>query len=286
MTQNNLRDYALTPAQWKLAEHLVPVLEIFNELTNIFSKANVPLIYEVIPMLEHLEHALDQIYNAKDEHPVIQIAAQAALQVVGKYYALTDDNEVCRIAIIMCPEKGSNGSKKTWTGARVTTWKPSGLFSNAGMSLTQHFLHHFLQPRHVMFHKWAIYSDNEDEDVTSVHPDSMDAYLNTPCISRAKILAAGGLLRYWENARATHPRLAQMALDFLSAPGGSLQVNHLQHGVSSQTFKAQMAVGSWYNTPLMNDLGAVTSIMRMKMVKGKGKASGKGKSNNIVIDSD
>lgn len=47
----------------------------------------------------------------------------------------------------------------------------------------------------------------------------MDAYLNTPCISRTEILAAGGLLRYWENARATCPRLAQMALDFLSAPG-------------------------------------------------------------------
>ncbi|KAG2053088.1 hypothetical protein BDR06DRAFT_886591 [Suillus hirtellus] len=43
--------------------------------------------------------------------------------------------------------------------------------------------------------------------------------------------------------------------------GGCLQVNHLQHGVSSQTFKTQMAVGSWYNTPLMNDLSAVTSIM-------------------------
>ncbi|KAG2031802.1 hypothetical protein BDR03DRAFT_986142 [Suillus americanus] len=123
--------------------------------------------------------------------------------------------------------------------------------------------------------KWAIYSDNEDEDVTSVHPDSMDAYLNTPCISRTKILAAGGILHYWENARATRPRLAQMALDFLSAPGGRLQ-----------TFKAQMAVGSWYKTPLMDDLGAVTSIMRTKMAKGKGKASGKGKSNEIVIDSD
>ncbi|KAG2126624.1 uncharacterized protein EDB93DRAFT_1070637, partial [Suillus bovinus] len=67
-----------------------------------------------------------------------------------------------------------------------------------------------------------------------------------------------------------------MALDFLSAPaslvdaewafsGGRLQVNHLQHGVSSQTFRAQMAVRSWYKTPLMNDLSAVTSIMRMKM---------------------
>lgn len=54
-------------------------------------------------MLEHLEHALDHIYNAKDEPPVIRIAAQAALQVVGKYYALTDDNEVCSIAISESP---------------------------------------------------------------------------------------------------------------------------------------------------------------------------------------
>ncbi|KAG0695121.1 hypothetical protein DFH29DRAFT_814497, partial [Suillus ampliporus] len=66
--------------------------------------------------------------------------------------------------------------------------------------------------------------------------------------------------------------------------GGCLQVNHLQHGINLQTFKAQVAVRSWYNTPLMNDLSAVTSIMHMKMVKGKGKTLGKGKSNEIVID--
>jgi hypothetical protein len=82
---------------------LLTLFEIFNELTNLFSKSDVPLIFEVIPMLEHLEHALDQIYNAKDEPPVIRIAAQAALQVVGKYYALTDDNEVYRIAISESP---------------------------------------------------------------------------------------------------------------------------------------------------------------------------------------
>ncbi|KAG1799614.1 hypothetical protein EV424DRAFT_1352282 [Suillus variegatus] len=50
---------------------------------------------------------------------------------------------------------------------------------------------------------------------------------------------------------------------------------------------ALIAMRCAVNTPLMNDLGAVTSIMRTKMVKGpKGKASGKGKSNDIVIDSD
>jgi hypothetical protein len=63
-------------------------------------------------------------------------------------------------------------------------------------------------------------------------------------------------------------------------------VNHLQHDVSLQTFKAQMAVGSWYNTPLMNDLGTVISIMLTKMEKGKGKASGKEGGNEVVIDSD
>ncbi|KAG2342539.1 hypothetical protein BDR05DRAFT_841213, partial [Suillus weaverae] len=47
--------------------------------------------------------------------------------------------------------------------------------------------------------------------------------------------------------------------------GGLLQVSHLQHGINSQTFKAQVTVGSWYNTPLMNDLSAVTSLMHTKM---------------------
>ncbi|KAF8984859.1 hypothetical protein BDQ17DRAFT_1260506 [Cyathus striatus] len=52
-----------------------------------------------------------------------------------------------------------------------------------------------------------------------------------------------------------------MGLDFCSAPtssvdckrafsSGHLQINHLQHNMSSQTFKAQMAVGSWAKTPL------------------------------------
>ncbi|KAG2075398.1 hypothetical protein BDR04DRAFT_1069808 [Suillus decipiens] len=43
--------------------------------------------------------------------------------------------------------------------------------------------------------------------------------------------------------------------------GGRLQVNHLQHGISSQTFIAQVAVGSWSNTPLIPDLSAATAII-------------------------
>jgi hypothetical protein len=88
-----------------------------------------------------------------------------------------------------------------------------------------------------------------------------------------------GILPYWENALSTRPRLAQMAFDFLSAPGilisprfilvdrnlgtassvdaerafsgGRLQVNHLQHQTSSQALKAPVALGSWIRTPLL-----------------------------------
>ncbi|KAG2144041.1 hypothetical protein BD769DRAFT_1347855, partial [Suillus cothurnatus] len=70
-SEHSLHDYLLTTAQWKLAEHLVPILELFNDLMNIFSQAKVPLIYEVVPMLESLEHALDHVYNATEEPAVI-----------------------------------------------------------------------------------------------------------------------------------------------------------------------------------------------------------------------
>jgi hypothetical protein len=52
-------------------------------------------------MLEALEHSLHNVREQK-LHPlpvVIRIAAQAALLVIGKYYGLSDDCEVYRIAM-------------------------------------------------------------------------------------------------------------------------------------------------------------------------------------------
>ena len=57
------------------------------------------MIYEIIPMLERLEHSMTTICNAAEEPSVIRTAAKTALLVIRKYYALSDDNEVYRIAI-------------------------------------------------------------------------------------------------------------------------------------------------------------------------------------------
>lgn len=59
----------------------------------------MPLVHEVIPILEAMEHDLTKVRDSPELPRVIRIAAIAALLVVSKYYALTDDNEVYRIAI-------------------------------------------------------------------------------------------------------------------------------------------------------------------------------------------
>lgn len=119
----------------------------------------------------------------------------------------------------------------------------------------------------------------------------------------------GGVLQYWESIAATRPNLARMALDFLTAPGecsavllsqsqlltslsassvdaerafsgGRLQVNHLQHGTNSQTFRAQMAVGSWVGSDIFPTLEPFEKIIE----RGSSRSQ-KGKAKAVVQDS-
>ena len=59
--------------------------------------------------------------------------------------------------------------------------------------------------------------------------------------------------------------------------GGRLQVNHLQHGMSSQTFKAQIAIGLWIGPPIFPSINPFISIIEGKMSRKKKVGSKKGK---------
>ena len=49
---------------------------------------------------------------------------------------------------------------------------------------------------------------------------------------------------------------------------GRRQVNFMQHNKNSQTFKAQMALGSWARSPLFPGIKAVSKIISGEMGKG------------------
>lgn len=78
---------------------MITPFQIFQDITNLFSQAEVPLVYEVIPLLEAMEHDLVKVRDAAELPDIIRVAAIAGLLVISKYYALTDDCEVYRIAI-------------------------------------------------------------------------------------------------------------------------------------------------------------------------------------------
>ena len=74
--------------------------------------------------------------------------------------------------------------------------------------------------------------------------------------------------------------------------GGRLQVNHLQHGTNSQTFRAQMAVGSWVGS----DIFPTLEVFEKAIERGSSKSQrvnvkvpvngSKGKAKAVIQESD
>ncbi|KAL4066412.1 hypothetical protein V8B97DRAFT_2025394 [Scleroderma yunnanense] len=172
---------------------------------------------------------------------LICIAEKAVLLVIRKYYTLMDDNEVYQIAIAMYPEK------RHWAESYAGASSSSEIMASSDTDG---------QPK-CKHSKWVV-QDDDSEDEHSAVPE---------------VNAAGGVLKYWENSHTTQHKLACMALDFLSAPALSVDAEHAFLGsllqINLQNFKAQVAVGSWYNSPLLPRISSVAAIINNKVSKGK-----------------
>lgn len=49
--------------------------------------------------------------------------------------------------------------------------------------------------------------------------DDIEDYFRSPLVQEGVISECGGVLAYWTSKLETRPRVARMALDYLSAPG-------------------------------------------------------------------
>ena len=74
---------------------------MFEEPTKLFSQSQVPLIADVLPMLDSIEKSMTLVHDNEDrELPnVVRVAAQAVLLLIDKYYSLMKDCELYVIAI-------------------------------------------------------------------------------------------------------------------------------------------------------------------------------------------
>ncbi|KAF7300733.1 HAT family dimerization protein [Mycena kentingensis (nom. inval.)] len=97
-------------------------------------------------------------------------------------------------------------------------------------------------------------------------PDDIRTYLAEPPIPTqvlemlATSPSGSGVMKYWYLQWEKTPALAQMGSDFCSMPATSVDVERafsegrreigfMQHNMSAQTFRAEMALGSWDGQP-------------------------------------
>jgi hypothetical protein len=67
------------------------------------SKAEVALIFEVIPLVDTFTEKFEEIITDPLLHTSLRHAAKIALKVLNKYYSYTDHCDVYRISICMSP---------------------------------------------------------------------------------------------------------------------------------------------------------------------------------------
>ena len=77
---------------------------MFEEPTKLFSQSQVPLIADVLPMLDSIEKSMTLIRDDNDDKlpNVVRVAAQAVLLLINKYYSLMKECELYVIAIGKC----------------------------------------------------------------------------------------------------------------------------------------------------------------------------------------
>lgn len=111
--------------------------------------------------------------------------------------------------------------------------------------------------------------------LTSVCSDPIGEYIDSPTLPQVD-----DPIKYWLGQRAAGHPLAQMALDFLSAPAastdverafsrGGLTVSKRRHALSDKSVRASTVLGSWAAVPGLIPEAEVEEVLREKAKRAK-----------------
>ncbi|EUC53992.1 hypothetical protein RSOL_025900, partial [Rhizoctonia solani AG-3 Rhs1AP] len=218
-----LKKYALNDPQWGLGQQLGAVLEVFREPTEYFSQAEVALIHEVLPQLLTLRTRLCDIRDdafGKGLSPLIRTGAQAALIVFEKYIGNMGESDFYTIAVVMCPDR----KLKWFTESNYSVEPIRAQVVACFMELFPDINDAQQHPTRAHVRQGNIYTQRHGSNSAApVQPDtdSIYSYLETPVVPSDVIRQYGGVIPYWNAQLDSRPRLARMALDYLTAPGKS-----------------------------------------------------------------
>ncbi|OJT02035.1 hypothetical protein TRAPUB_7505, partial [Trametes pubescens] len=249
--------------------------------TKQMSVSDRALVQDVIPYMDILTHHLNSFKSDVTLAPAVRAAAQRGRSMLDKYYTLTDDTMIYRVAMILHPQHKvqyfrDEGWPEEWVQTAIdlvreewnTFYKPKnapalivppaaaaaadkgkgkGKASSSGGRRSAQGAAQL--PTAAMFKSISRHGKPSQLD-------ALEVYLQAPPQPDIE-----DPLAYWNVVLKTgNTHLAQMALDFLSIPStstdaerafsrGHLTVSRLRHSLSEESVRASTVLGSWANIP-------------------------------------
>lgn len=204
--------------------------------------AGVSQISDVILQIDALVHVIDKFKDDTAKHPTVCSAAIRSLTILNMYYQKSDNSFMCQIAMALNPHyKLQYFAHQDWPTAWVNTVKditqkvyredyPRVPTANLPTSPKRPLAPSGDWP--LLLQTPKVTSHEERDELT--------AFWASPCE-----LPETDPLQFWIGASISQPdsHLAQMAIDYLSAPAwsieverafsrGALTVSHCQHLLS------------------------------------------------------
>ncbi|KAF4610855.1 hypothetical protein D9613_006637 [Agrocybe pediades] len=287
-----LARFRLSAEEWSLLRNLSPLLEVFSLATKRISQSRIPLLHEVIPIFDKITEALDDFIDDVERPACVRHAALRELLMLNKYYALTDDSVVYRIAMILHPRhKMMYFTKAKWEQSWIDTagriireeWtenykpkdKPVNTAQDGSLTRTSSFARK--------------YFDSLNDDIAST-ADALEEWLASPVVNTAL-----DPVDYWTQMDRARNPLARMALDYLSIPAsstdversfsrGGLTISKLRHSLSDDSARAACVMGSWASLDDAIPKDRILASFKAKRQRSKKKARTDNSSIVIVDD--
>ncbi|KAJ2911793.1 hypothetical protein MD484_g8620, partial [Candolleomyces efflorescens] len=267
----DLRKFELSDDEWEIVKQLRDTLKVFKITTQKFSgdTTNLP---DVIPAMDHMYATLTASMEDESIDTSIRGALSLGVELLNKYYSLTDESEVYRIAIILHPSYKLKYFKKagwsdTWqaTAEEIVREEFKRVYAEFKLQSQASRITNLLKPKKRasslsdsdnMF--TPLSSDDpssEEEDVLS----ELDRYLATKTVKGVE-----DPLAWWYENRGSYPRLWRMARDYLTIPAtsvavervfsqGRLIISHIRNRLSGQSTRALMCLGAWTKQKLVKN---------------------------------
>ncbi|POW05335.1 hypothetical protein PSTT_09771 [Puccinia striiformis] len=98
-----VRRYYLDQSDFDLAQDLAAVLNLFYEITQQLSISGSPRLSNTVVFIDQITEHLSSAISSPTYPPALRNACRLGLKITNKYYSLTDNSPLYRIAIILHP---------------------------------------------------------------------------------------------------------------------------------------------------------------------------------------